>query len=69
MIGSTSEVHASDVRYPVLADRVTCDRLGNVAVDRCVECLYLLRLERSAGRLTKVVCAAEDWEPEFGFSW
>lgn len=69
MIGTTSEEHDSEVHYSVVADRVTCDRLGNVAVDRCVECLYLLRLERSAGRLTNVVCAAEDWEPEFDFSW
>jgi hypothetical protein len=67
--GTISDGHADEVRYRVLAERVTCARLGRVAVDRCFECLYLLRLERSAGNVTHVVCAAQDWDPDFDFPW
>jgi hypothetical protein len=69
MIASTSAQGADEVRYPVLAGRVTCVRLGAVEVERCRECVYLLRMESSAGTPTHVVCAAQDLEPEFDFAW
>jgi hypothetical protein len=69
MIGSISIQGADEVRYPVLAGTVMCARLGGVEVERCRECLYLLRIERFAGRPTRVVCAVREWEPEFDFAW
>jgi hypothetical protein len=69
MIGAIPVEGADEVRYPVLAGRVTCVRLGGAEVERCRECVYLLRMESSAGTPTHVVCAAQDLEPEFDFAW
>lgn len=69
MTGSISAEGADGVRHPVFAERVICARLGSVEIDRCRECVYLLRIERSAGRPTHVVCAAQDCEPDLDLTW
>lgn len=58
-------------RQPVSVDRVTCWRLGPVVLDRCRECVYLLRLEGVSGdsAAAYVVCADDDPQPEVEFAW
>lgn len=57
-------------RVQVDANRVACWRIGSVDLDRCRECLYLLRLE-VAGELPSghVVCANSYLEAEVEFAW
>jgi hypothetical protein len=57
-------------RQPVSVDRVTCWRLGPVVLDRCRECVYLVRLEGATARHSAadyVICA--EGEPEVDFAW
>jgi len=59
-------------RQPVRLDRVTCWRLGTVALDCCRECVYLLRLERATpddSAALGVVCAGYDPMPEVDCAW
>ena len=57
-------------RIRVEGNRVACQRVGTVELERCRECLYLLRLQIAgtppAGH---VVCAASYLEEEFDFAW
>lgn len=71
----TRSISAREVgtrRQPVWGDRVICRRLGPVALDRCRECVYLLRLEDATARdsaTAYVVCSDHDPEPEADFAW
>jgi len=50
--------------------RVACLRVGTVELDRCRECLYLLRLEiAGTPPVGDVVCADSSLEAEFEFAW
>jgi len=63
---SGATVHqASERPIPIEGNRVACQRMGTVELDRCRECLYLLRLEL-VGTLAKghVVCADSHVEAE-----
>jgi hypothetical protein len=59
MIDSPSLPEARARRQAVVADRVGCWRVGPGSVDRCRECVYLLRLEPATGpgSATHVVCS------------
>ncbi len=72
MSRSTSINEVGTRRQPVSVDRVTCWRLGPVVLDRCRECVYLLRLEGATAHdsaATYVVCADDDPAPEVEFAW
>ena len=57
-------------RARVIGDRVACWRIGPVDLDRCRECLYLLRLEVAGTPLSgNVVCADSSPEAEADFAW
>lgn len=57
-------------RIRVEGNRVACWRLGPVELDRCRECLYLLRLEIAGTPPSgHVVCADSYLEAEFDFAW
>lgn len=59
-------------RLPVSVDRVTCWLLGPVMLDRCRECVHLLRLEgASAGDTAtfSVVCSDDHAKPGVEFAW
>lgn len=43
-------------RLVVLDGRVACVRLGQASIERCLECVYLVRMEH--GDPMRVVCAA-----------
>jgi len=55
-------------RLPVSVDRVVCWRIGPVELDRCRECVYLMRLEGDPGAAS-VVCADRDPGREVDFAW
>ena len=72
MTRSTSPQMVDTRRLPVSVDRVTCWRLGSVALDRCRECVYLLRLESATTQdsiAAYVVCAGDHPPPELDFAW
>jgi hypothetical protein len=72
MIRSTSVREVGTRRQPVLVDGITCWRLGQVVLDRCRECVYLVRLEGATARdsaTAYVICADHDPEPEVDFAW
>ncbi len=76
MAMSTSEQMVDTRRLPVSVDgsvgRVACWRLGPVVLDRCRECVYLLRLEGTSARdsaAAYVVCSGHHPEPELDFAW
>jgi hypothetical protein len=72
MIGAENISESEERRVRVVGDRVACSRIGSVDLDRCRECVYLLRLEEaSVHRVADpyVVCANRDWETEFDFAW
>jgi hypothetical protein len=51
-------------------DRVSCWLAGSVKLDRCRECFYLVRLERSVGsRPALVVCADMTSDVDEEFAW
>ncbi len=59
-------------RLPVSVDRVACWRIGPVELDRCRECVYLMRLDGAhAGdrEAASVVCADRDPALEADFTW
>ena len=57
-------------RIRVEGNLVACHRIGTVELDRCRECLYLLRLEiAGTPPLGHVVCADSYLEAEFDFAW
>lgn len=57
--------HAHERHIPVEDNRVACPRMGTVELDRCRECVYLLRIELAgtppAGH---VVCAGSHVDAE-----
>ena len=56
---------ASERHIPVRGNRVACQRMGTVELDRCRECVYLLRLELDETSPTgHVVCADSHVEAE-----
>jgi hypothetical protein len=58
-------------RMPVVGDRVACWRIGSVDLERCRECLYLLRLEQTGSdraRQEFVVCSDAALEAD-DFAW
>jgi hypothetical protein len=62
--------NSEERRVRVVGDRVACWRLGSVALDRCRECLYLLRLEADAAAAPRhVVCADVFLDDEAAFAW
>lgn len=72
MTESTSILEIRSRRHPVQFDSVTCWRLGSGELDRCRECVYLLRLEGATGRgatVEHVVCADDGRELEVPFAW
>jgi hypothetical protein len=59
-------------RLPVSVDRVACWRIGPVELDRCRECVYLMRLEGAHPgdpRAASVVCLDCDPALEVDFAW
>jgi hypothetical protein len=57
-------------RCRVIGDRVACWRIGKVDLDRCRDCLYLLRLEVAGTPASgDVVCADANPEAEIAFAW
>jgi hypothetical protein len=57
-------------RCRVSGDRVACWRIGSVELERCRECLYLLRLEVAGEPASGVVvCADPSPEAEGTFPW
>lgn len=48
------------VRLPAKDGRVACPRLGEVGIERCLECSWLLRFELRAQAV--VVCSSTDPE-------
>jgi hypothetical protein len=57
-------------RCRVIGDRVACWRIGFVDLDRCRECLYLLRLEVVGTPASgDVVCADSNPEAEIALAW
>lgn len=67
----TAEARGGEERRArVIGNRVACWRIGSVDLDRCRECLYLLRLEVAGEPPSgRVVCAAATAEAEFDFAW
>lgn len=57
-------------RIPLVGNRVACPRIGWVEIDRCRECVYLVRVEIE-GRATPqtVVCSEESLTGEPGSVW
>ena len=59
-------------RLPISVDGVICWRVGPVVLDRCRECVFLVRLVGAGagdpGAAT-VVCADRDPELEVDFAW
>lgn len=56
-------------RVRVVGGRVACWRIGSVDLDRCRECLYLLRLEVDAPFTPRhVVCWGAYLEAEVDFA-
>lgn len=47
-----------EVRLPAKDGRVACPRLGEVGLERCLECPWLLRIQ--AGEHDVVVCSVTD---------
>jgi hypothetical protein len=57
-------------RCRVIGDRVACWRIGSVDLDRCRECVHLLRLEvASTPASGDVVCGDSGPEAEIAFAW
>lgn len=57
-------------RCRVIGDRVACWRLASVDLDRCRECVYLLRLEVVGTPASgDVVCADSNPEADIAFAW
>ena len=72
MTVSTSVLENGSRRHPVRLDRVECWRLGPGELERCRECVYLLRLERATAHgsaVSHVVCVDDDRDLEAPFSW
>lgn len=71
MTGSTTVREFGTRRQPVSAERVICWRLGPGVLDRCRECVYLLRLEDATAEDSSayVVCLDPDAKPGHGFAW
>lgn len=56
---------AGERRIPLEGNRVACQLMGTVELDRCRECVYLLRLELAGTPATgHVVCAGSHVEAE-----
>jgi hypothetical protein len=48
---------------------VSCARWGAVPFGRCLECVYLMRVEGACGEAMQVVCAAGSADLELEFTW
>ncbi len=70
MTGPTPIRKAGTWRHPVSVDHVSCWRLGPVVLDRCRECVYLVRLEgATAGHQAGAYVICADVEAEVDFAW
>jgi hypothetical protein len=72
MTESTLVRQSGSRRHPVWLDRVHCWRLGPGELERCRECVYLLRLEGATAdgtAVSHVVCVDDDRDLETPFSW
>ena len=62
MTPSGATVHqASERHIPIEGNRVACQRMGTVELDRCRECVYLLRLELERTSPTGLVVCADSY--------
>jgi hypothetical protein len=69
-LSAASGGEVSQRRTRVEGNRVACWRIGSVELDRCRECVYLLRVEiAGTPPLGHVVCADSHLEAEFDFAW
>ena len=69
-VSTTTETQQRRTR--VDGNRVACWRIGSVDLDRCRECLYLIRLEDSGAAEpapAHVVCADAALDAEVDFAW
>ena len=60
MTFSTESAPDTELRFPVVAGRVGCLVIGPVDVDRCRECVYLVRVEEADSRragVASIVCS------------
>jgi hypothetical protein len=63
-------IPAQERRCRLVGNRVDCWRIGPVEVDRCRECVYLLRVEVAGTPASgEVVCAGPSPEAETVFTW
>jgi len=72
MTESTSVRDIGSRTHQVRLNRVDCWRLGPGEVERCRECVYLLRLEGATVRgstASHVVCVDDGRDLEAPFSW
>jgi len=58
MLSSMGDSARLEVRIPAEDGRVACPRLGEVGLERCLECSWLLRFQ--AGEHDVVVCSVTD---------
>jgi hypothetical protein len=64
-LSGTTVNQARERHIPVEGNRVACQRAGTVDLDRCRECVYLLRLELvGTPASARVVCADSYVEAE-----
>ena len=57
-------------RVPVVDGRASCWRIGSVDLDRCLECVYLLRMEDGPEPTSlHVVCTDADLQAEADLAW
>ena len=65
---STTDIKSANAKgerqLRVVGDRVACRRIGPTEVERCAECVYLLRLGRKY-----IVCVDGEIPDEPGFAW
>lgn len=69
---AAEESEIRERRVQVDASRVACWRLGSVNLDRCRECLYLLRQEVAGEPPSGYVVCADSYaeaEAEVEFAW
>ena len=71
-VAATIAAEAEQRRTRVKDNRVACRRIGSVDLDRCLECLYLIRLEDSGAAepaALYVVCADAALDADVDFVW
>lgn len=65
----TPDGAAEEMRTPIEHDRVLCQRIGWVSVDRCRDCLYLRRLVLDTDMSGYVVCSTSADIDDADFAW